>query len=79
MCSTCGNEVYRGAKKCTFCAVEDSTQQLRNAAPQGPIASHTAEAEAKRYWQTCSLWARMETFLCSASLRRCATGRISPA
>jgi CRISPR-associated endonuclease Cas1 len=48
MCSGCGNEVHKRTGKCSHCAVEDSTHALRKAASVGRIASHTAEAEAKR-------------------------------
>jgi hypothetical protein len=48
VCATCGEEISNGDRYCASCAAVASKQVLVKAAQLGRIASHTAQAEAKR-------------------------------
>lgn len=49
MCSKCGDEIGDGSARCTRCTLEVSAPVFAKAASEGRAASHTPDAETKRY------------------------------
>jgi hypothetical protein len=77
LCRGCGVTISREVERCAYCATEASKERILETARTGRIASHTPEAEAKRFrtqarqrsakhgWSLSSLpgWLNSETYL----------------